>query len=175
MKEIIVYGSKYGSTKIYALELSKKTNIKAIDYKKIESIDEVNTIIYLGGLYAGGVLGLSETLKKFEKYSDKKFIIITVGLSDPNAQENIDNIEKSIKKQIPEEIFDNCKIFNLRGAIDYKKLNMMHKIMMKALYNKTKKIPLEKQNSESKALIETYNKQVNFVDVSTLDKIIEYI
>jgi menaquinone-dependent protoporphyrinogen IX oxidase len=175
MNQLIIYGSKYGSTKIYALELSKKTNIKAIDFKKVESLDKINTIIYLGGLYAGGVLGLSETIKKIDNYNNKNFIIITVGLSDPSAKENVDNIKDSIKKQIPNEVFLKCKIYNLRGAIDYGKLNMMHKIMMKALYNKTKKIPAEKQTSESKALIETYNKRVNFVDVDTLDKIIESI
>jgi len=44
--------------------------------------------------------------------------------------------------------------------------------MMKALYNKTKKLPIEKQNEETKALIETYNKKVNFVDFKTLNQII---
>jgi menaquinone-dependent protoporphyrinogen IX oxidase len=175
MNQLIIYGSKYGSTKMYANELSKRTNIKAIDFKKVESLDKINTVIYFGGLYAGGVLGLSETIKKIDTYDDKKIIIITVGLSNPNAKENIDNIKDSIKKQVPEKVFNKCKIFNLRGSIDYGKLNMMHKIMMKALYNKTKNLPPEKQTSESKALIETYNKRVNFVDFDTLGKIIEII
>lgn len=173
MSQLIIYGSKYGSTKIYALELSKKTKIEAMEFKKVGNIDKINTVIYLGGLYAGGVLGLSETIKKINTYDDKNFIIITVGLADPTIKENIANIESSIKKQVPKDVFNKCKIFNLRGAIDYQKLNMMHKIMMKALYNKTKNLPPEKQTSESKALVETYNKQVNFIDISSIDKIIE--
>ena len=32
--KIIIYGSKYGTTKQYAMELSKKTNIKAESYDR---------------------------------------------------------------------------------------------------------------------------------------------
>ena len=46
MKKIIIYGSKYGTTKQYAEELSKKTNIKAESYEDIKSIDKYETIIY---------------------------------------------------------------------------------------------------------------------------------
>jgi len=61
--KIIIYGSKYGTAKQYAMELSKKTNIKAESYKDIKNIDEYETIVYIGALYAGGVLGMTKTLK----------------------------------------------------------------------------------------------------------------
>lgn len=64
MSEIIIYGSKYGTTKMYAEELSTKTHIPTISFEKIEDINKYDKIIYLGGLYAGGVLGMSKTLKK---------------------------------------------------------------------------------------------------------------
>ena len=54
--KIIIYGSHYGTAKLYAEELSKETNIKAENYENIKSIDEYDTIIYIGALYAGGVL-----------------------------------------------------------------------------------------------------------------------
>ena len=60
--KIIIYGSQYGTTKQYAKELSKKTNIKAYSYENIKNIDKYETIIYIGALYAGGVLKL---LKKY--------------------------------------------------------------------------------------------------------------
>lgn len=62
---IIIYGSKYGTTKQYAKELSKKTNIKAEGYEDIKTINEYETIIYIGALYAGGVLGMAKTFKKY--------------------------------------------------------------------------------------------------------------
>ena len=56
MSNIIIYASYYGTTKQYAEELSKRTNIKVISFKKVnQQIDNYDNIIYLGGLYAGGV------------------------------------------------------------------------------------------------------------------------
>ena len=172
MNSIIIYGSHYGTTKQYAEELSKRTNIKAISFKKFnQQINDYDNIIYLGALYAGGVLGMSKTLKKLNNISNKKIIIATVGLSDPADEVNKNNIRNNIKNQIPKEVLEKAKIFHLRGGIDYSKLNFAHKTMMKLLYNAVKNLPNEKQTAEDRAMIETYNKKVNFIDFSSLDKI----
>ena len=47
MSSIIIYGSHYGTTKQYANELSKKTNIKAIPFKNANQINNYDTIIYI--------------------------------------------------------------------------------------------------------------------------------
>ena len=47
--------------------------------------------------------------------------------------------------------------------------------MMKLLYNAVKSVPQEKQTAENRAIIETYNKKVDFIDFSSLDKIINEI
>lgn len=172
MNSIIIYGSHYGTTKQYAEELSKRTNIRAISFKKFnQQINDYDNIIYLGALYAGGVLGMSKTLKKLNNISNKKILIATVGLSDPSDEVNKNNIRNNIKKQIPKEVLEKAKIFHLRGGIDYSKLNFAHKTMMKLLYNAVKNLPNEKQTAEDRAMIETYNKKVNFIDFSSLDKI----
>jgi len=172
MNSIIIYGSHYGTTKQYAEELSKRTNIKAISFKKFnQQINDYDNIIYLGALYAGGVLGMSKTLKKLNNISNKKILIATVGLSDPTDEVNKNNIRNNIKNQIPKEVLEKAKIFHLRGGIDYSKLNFAHKTMMKLLYNAVKNLPNEKQTAEDRAMIETYNKKVNFIDFSSLDKI----
>ena len=175
MSSIIIYGSKYGTTKMYAKELSKRINVEAISYEKLNDINKYNKIIYLGGLYAGGVLGMFKTLKKLNNISNKKIIIATVGLADPADETNINNIRNNIKIQISKEIYEKAKIFHLRGGIDYSKLNLAHKTMMKLLYNAVKKIPEGKLTAENKAMIETYNKKVDFVDFSSLGKIIDEI
>ena len=175
MSNIIIYGSHYGTTKQYAKELSRRTNIEAISFENVKEINNYDKIIYLGGLYAGGVLGMSKTLKKLNKISNKTIILVTIGLADSTDEKNINNIRNNIKIQIPKEIFEKAKIFHLRGGIDYSKLNFVHKTMMKLLYNAVKNVPQEKQTAENRAMIETYDKKVDFIDFSSLDKIISEI
>lgn len=172
MDSIIIYGSQYGTTKMYAEELSKRTNVKALSFEKIDDINKYNKIIYLGGLYAGGVLGMSKTFKKLNDMTNRRIILVTVGLADPKNTENINNIRNAIKRQLSKNILEKIKIFHLRGGIDYSKLNFVHKTLMNLLYKKAKNLPEEKKTVEDKAIIETYGKKVSFIDFSDLDGIV---
>ncbi len=172
MEKVIVYGSQYGSTKRYADELSNKTGMKALSYTEINNLSSYDTILYIGGLYAGGVLGLTETIKKSPVKDNQTLIIVTVGLADPKDQNNTDSIKRSISNRLPKDIYNRSKVFHLRGAINYEELNLKHKIMMKHLYTKAKILPPEQQNKETEVFIDTYNKKVDFVDPESLDEII---
>ncbi len=172
MEHIILYGSRYGSTRRYAESLSKQTGIPAVSYKDAPDLCGMKTIVYLGGLYAGGVMGLVKTLRDFSLKDGQKRILVTVGLADPNEPENRDNIRASLQKQLPAEQLDRAKIFHLRGGIDYQNLSFGHRTMMKLLYRSLRGTPLEKQTAENRALIETYGKQVDFTDFSTLGPIV---
>lgn len=74
---------------------------------------------------------------------------------------------------MPEHLLKNSSVFHLRGGIDYSKLNFKHKTMMKMLYHSLKNKPVESLMQEDKALIETYNKKVDFVDYDSLKQIVE--
>ena len=103
----------------------------------------------------------------------QKVFIVTVGLADPKNEENIDNIRKKLRLQVSEELYNKAEIFHLRGGIDYSKLKFIHKKMMGLVYKKAQSIPEEEQNSEISAMIETYNKKVDFVDFDLLDRIVQ--
>lgn len=103
---LIIYGSKYGHTRACAEEYSKRTGK---DYTNISNIDNLSTVIYFGSLYAGGVMGLRKTLDRMN-IDDKRIIFITVGLSDPDDEHNISNIENSMKEQLTEAVFSKLEI-----------------------------------------------------------------
>ncbi|MDO4490863.1 MAG: flavodoxin domain-containing protein [Lachnospiraceae bacterium] len=169
--KIIIYGSQYGTTKKYADELGKRTNIEVKSYDDVTDINMYDTIIYLGGLYAGGVLGMKKTFARLSSVSDKNIIIATVGLADPGDKENTDTIKRGMEKQLSKELFDHAHILHLRGGIDYSCLGLKHKTMMAMLYKKATGLPEEKKTAEVKAMIETYNKKVDFVDLNRLDEV----
>ena len=169
--KIILYGSCYGTTKKYAEELSGRLGCEAVSYEKINDINAYQTIIYMGGLYAGGVQGMKKTLKKLSDISEKTVCIVTVGLADPTDEKNIEHIRKNIKTQVSQELFNQAKIFHIRGGIDYSELNYLHKKMMGMVYKKAVSVPEEERDAEISAMIETYNKQVDFVDFDSLDPI----
>ena len=169
--DIIIYGSKYGSAKKYAEELARRTGFELAPYEETGDINGYETIVYIGALYAGGVLGMKKTLGKLKNIAAKKIIIATVGLADPTDKENVENIRKSLVRQLSKEVFESARIFHLRGAIDYSRLNLKLKMMMALLVKKVKSLPPEKQNAETRAMLETYGKQVDFIDFESLRQI----
>lgn len=134
-----------------------------------------DTIIYGGGLYAGGVNGINLVTNNFDKLSNKKLILFTCGLADTTNKENIDSIKNSISKILSKEMQDKIKVFHLRGSIDYNKLNFVHRAMMKMMYNMLCKRDPKTLKNDDKDLIATYGSIVDFTDKSTIKPIIEYV
>ena len=149
MKSLIIYGSQYGTTKRYAERFAEMTGFPVISYEDINALTSYERVIYFGGLYAGGVKGLKNAVKRFSL--NTKLIIVTVGLADVCDKENISNIRNSISKQVPEDLLKSAFVFHLRGGIDYQKLSFKHKTMMTLLYNKIKNLPEDKKTAEDKA------------------------
>ena len=175
MRTVIVYGSQYGTAKRYAEALAGRTGSEIRSYEDMKDLDVYDSIVYIGALYAGGVLGLKKTLSGIHDPQNKKIVIATVGLADPNDRENTETIRSGLKKQLPENICIHARIFHLRGGIDYSRLNLKHRTMMALLYRKAKGLPEEKKTAEVRAMIDTYGRRVDFVDLNSLDPIIREI
>jgi menaquinone-dependent protoporphyrinogen IX oxidase len=175
-KVLIMYYSKYGTAKKYAKWIAEELNGDIFDIKNIKQNILVNydTIILGSGLYAGNINGISILLENYEMLKEKKIIVFTCGLADCNKIETINTINKRFEKAIPENNRKNIKLFCLRGSINYKKLNLKHKIMMWLLKKMIMKKGLNKLNEEAKDFIETYGKTIDFTDKNNIKEIINY-
>ena len=65
MNAIILYGSRYGASQTYAQALEARTGIPAVAYQEIQDFGPFDTIVYIGGLYAGKTTGLAKTVRHF--------------------------------------------------------------------------------------------------------------
>ena len=110
--------------------------------------------------------GLKKTVAKLTH--GQKLYVITVGMVDPEDQAFIGPLREALKKQIPPQMYDENRIFHLRGAIDYSQLELKYRILMKMMYSQAAKLPEEKLTSEFKAVLATYGKKVDYVDLEML-------
>lgn len=175
-KIIVVYESKYGSTKRYAEWISDNLSCPLIEKQKAKPSDLENAdiIIYGGGLYAGGVSGINLLVKNWNLLSDKKIILFTCGLADPCVSSNVEHIREALTKSIPSEMYEKLCLFHLRGGINYSKLNFIHKTMMSMLRKMLLNKGESELSSEDKELLETYGKEVDFTDLESALPLVEY-
>lgn len=169
---VLIYGSRYGTAARYAAALSERIGIPAVPYREfMEQSDgaAMDTVVYIGALYAGSVLGLRKTMKKFGNTAPRRLLLATVGFADPKNADNTAKITKNVERQLESALFQKTELFFLRGGMDYAKLGFVHKIMMKLPYSQARKQPEAERTAETQALLDTYGKAVDFVDLSALD------
>ena len=175
-KVLIIYYSVYGTTKKYAEWIAQELNGETCDIKNVNphSLGNYNIIVLGSGLYAGVIQGINIIVKNYNVLKDKKLILYTCGLADYKKTENINNVKKRIEKKIPENIRNSIKIFYLRGGINYKELNLKHKIMMWFMKKMIMKKDSKKMDEEDKEFLESYGKKIDFIDKNNIAEIITY-
>ena len=173
MNAIVVYKTKYGSTKQYADWIGEELNCRVTDAKDItaEELQNYDTIIYGGGLYAEVINGVSLITKNIDKLKDKKIAVYTTGITPIDCREYYDKlvVEKNFKAGVPESV----KIFNFTGKMVIDELSLVHKTALKTL----KKIMLSKKEPTEmeKLLIELCDADGDFSDRSQIVDLISYV
>lgn len=114
MNAIIIYGSCYGASQTYAEALSEQTGIPAQSFREVTTLDQYDTLVYIGGLYAGKVLGLTQTLKRVKAV--ETLLVVTVGLASPDDPGNMQQIRSKLDRQVPKALLDKMEHIHLRGG-----------------------------------------------------------
>lgn len=173
MNAIVIYKSKYGSTKEYANWIAEAAGCEAVDVKNIKAdeLSKYDTIIYGGGLYAEMIGGINFITKNFDKISGKKIAIYTTGLTPPDCREYYDDYV--LKKNFKPYMMENIKVFNFPGKMIVDELSFSHKTAIKAL----KKIMSAKENPTEmeQMLIKLCDESADFTDKSFIKDLVEYV
>lgn len=176
-KTVVVYQSKYGSTKKYAEWIAQALSCDLAERRHMtgEKLAQYDVIIYGGGLYAGGVSGINLIVKSFNRICNKDIIVFTCGLADTSNAENVEHIRKGMRSVFTEEMFAKIKLYHLRGGIDYGKLNILHKTMMAMLHKVMLKKDPASLSQEDKEMLASYGKEVDFTDKRAIEPIVSFV
>ena len=173
MKAIVIYKSKYGSTKQYAKWISEELGCDIVEAKSVsvDFLKEYDTIIYGGGLYGEVINGVSLITKNLDALSDKKIVVYTTGITPLDCRDYYDKlvIDKNFKMGVPQ----NVKVFNFLGKMVVSELSLVHKTAIKTL----KKIMSGKENPSEmeKLLIELCDSDGDFSDKEEIKALVDYV
>lgn len=173
MNPIVIYKSKYGSTKAYAEWIAEEIGCEAVDAKKVKAdmLSEYDTIVYGGGLYAEIISGVTLITKNIDKLAGKKIAVFTTGLTPLDCRDYYDKLV--IEKNFKPEMLDKIKIFNFLGKMIIDELSLPHKAAIKTL----KKIMQGKENPTEmeQLLINLCDESGDFTDREAIKDLVEYI
>lgn len=172
MKAIVIYKSKYGSTKTYAEWIAEALSCKAVDTKtvKVDDLDGYDTIIYGGGLYAEVIAGVSLITKNLERLKDKKLIVYSTGITPLDCRDYYDKLV--LEKNFKGDSLSYIKVFNFLGKMILSELSLPHRTAIRAL----KKLMSGKENPTEmeKLLIELCDADGDFTDKNAISDLVAY-
>ena len=173
MKPVVIYKTKYGSTKSYAQWIGEELNCPVIDVKNVnvEDIDKYDTVIYGGGLYAEVINGVHFITKNFEKFANKKIVVYSTGITPIECRDYYDKLV--LEKNFKPEIRDKIKVFNFLGKMIVNELSLVHRTALKTL----KKImsSKEKPSEMEKLLIDLCDVDADLTDRYAIQELISYV
>lgn len=174
---VVVYQSRYGTTKWYAQRIAQLLGADLRERKKtrVKDLSDYDVIIYGGGLYANGVSGMELIAKHFDKLSGKQLILFTVGISDPHSEANVAHIREGITKRLSAQAAEQIRLFHFRGGLDYGGLSFVHRAMMGMLKKMLEKKPQEGLTEEDRELLATFGQKVDFTDEASVTELISYV
>jgi menaquinone-dependent protoporphyrinogen IX oxidase len=158
-KTAVIYQSTYGTTRTYAEQIAQELGADLIECKKIRISELIgyDTIIFGGGIYAGRIAGSGLLRKNYEKLSDKHLVVFSVGFT-PQARADI--LDKVRNSSFEANQLKNIRFFHFRGGIDYKKLNLLHRILL-SVKRLSIAMQLEsKLTDDNKRFLKLYGKSV---------------
>ena len=173
MKPIVIYKSKYGSTKAYAQWIAEELSCEAIENKglKAEDLSYYDTIIYGGGLYAEVIAGVTLITKNISKLEGKKLVVFTTGITPLDCRDYYDKMvmEKNFKGDTQTKV----KVFNFMGKMLVSELSLVHRTALKAL----KKLMSEKENPSEmeRLLVKLCDCDGDFTDRKAIKELLDYV
>jgi menaquinone-dependent protoporphyrinogen IX oxidase len=144
MSTVVIFKSKTGFAEKYGRWIAENLGceIMSVDSGIENIVNKYDVIIYGGGLYAGQINGLKKIKTLIQNKKNKKFIVYGTGAA---PAEDAEALKQVIKSNFTEEEQKSIPFFYFQGGINYEKMNIPSRLIMKTFSS-----TIEKQMNKSK-------------------------
>jgi len=168
-KAAVLYRSKYGATRKYALWLGEALGCQAQELgRTLPELGDCDRVVYAGGIYAGGVPGLSLLRENREKLAGKRLVVLCVGASPYDGKALKALGERSLGgMEVP--------LFYARGAWDESRMDWKDRTLCRLLQKAVaRKSPAECEPWMA-ALLESAGQARDWTDRAWLEPLLAYL
>lgn len=169
-KGVVWYRSKYGAAKRYAHWLAEAAGFTCGDVKKYKRGEEqpYQTVVFCGGIYAGGLPGVSHWQKM--NLQGKRTAVLCVGASPYD-----ESLFAEIKQRVRRGALEQAACFYARGAWDESAMSLVDRTLCRALIRSLQgKDPKEFAPWEA-ALVGAAGKRCDWTDRAALEPLLAWL
>ena len=169
MKKLILYKSNCGSTKKYAEDIGKAVGADVMPLKqfKWKALNQYDIIVFGGWVMGGNIQGVNDFLVHWEEMKDRNVIIFAVGMGYPTPEGRNTLINQTVL-----DLY-HIRFYQFQGSFDFKKLNLVHKALMKTSIARIARKPDATEGD--KQLLSVLENPLEVYDQAKVDRVIEVI
>ncbi len=166
----VFYATHYGSTKQYADALATRLGTEAHEIgNDSATLIDAGPIIVLSPIHGPSHPGVKFLKQVGAGIVEKhKVCLATVGMTLDEVV-----VEQDPARELLGGLTDHVKRVYLPGRLNYSELSSKHRGIMKGLITMLKMKPGKSANEQM--MIDTYGKDIDRVDLSRLDEIVEWV
>ncbi len=175
MKLLVVYASKTGFVYQYAKWLVEELGgdllpAASADLARLEQYD---TIIYGGGLYAVGINGIKLITENFTQLKGKNLLVFACGVTPPRPEV----LQEIKEKNFTPEQRENIAFFYLRGGFNFAKLSILDKMLMQTLRGVIliKKWRGKTLSSDEQGILTIFKQPLDYTRRENLQELLAYV
>ena len=170
---LVLYTTKHGVTQRFAEQIAQPLDalVKEAAYAKISDAKTYDTIVLGCCVYAFKIKGLDFFANHIEELKDKRLVLYTCGVNDPQLPQVRKSLDDQIRKALGDAA-DRVSVFHLRGRIRWQNLGLIERLALKILIATFRKKPEEQRTLVENQLIETEGGVIDFTDEVDLAPIV---
>ncbi|GAA3537366.1 hypothetical protein AFL01nite_12050 [Aeromicrobium flavum] len=171
MTTLVVHASKYGSAQRYAEWIGEALGapVAAVDDVTPQRLAAQGTVVFCASIYGPQLRGIGDLRRAMELETATRWVLVTVGLSDPALSTKRDEL---VASKLSPELRDRLAVRHVRGALDRDRLSLLERSMMAAIRRSLK--AKQERTTEEQAMLDALEpRRVDFCDRSAVDGVVE--
>lgn len=128
MNAIVIYESRYGSTRQYAEWIADEANADVVsaDELEIEALEGYDTIVFGGWIHAGTLRGADFIAENWDMLQNKYVAVFSVSGKPPDSAD----VQTALENALPEPIRNEVVCFSIPGRIIYSNLRLVDRLLL---------------------------------------------
>lgn len=162
-RTVIVYSSRNGSTRHYAEWLAQDCGAKLLPWREVvvDELAKYETVVFGGCVYNGLIDGISLIKNNRDVLRGCRLFVFTVGLTQPGDETAFKQV---LDRNFEPDELEGIQFHHFLGALDFKKMSLMQRMMMRLLKKSIQKKPEENRSVLESSILEAYGGQVDFTN-----------
>ena len=174
MKTLIIYHSQTGFTKRYAEWIAARIDGELISLKEAKKqptayFDDYETILFGSWAMAGNLVEGKWFYENATSWQNKQLVIFCVGATPSESPE----VDRMMENMLTEEQRGYMQAFYLQGGLDYSKMKLGSKLMMKMFASMLRKKKDATQSEKEMAALIAHSYDLS--DEKYIEPIVELI